>query len=86
MRRCIHISPFWEEDYGHLSELLGEDNVLFGSDYPHPEGLANPVFFEEDLAGHGEDLVKKWMGGNLARLMKVDNTPMVDAPKFAASV
>ena len=43
MRRNIYISPFWEEDYGKLAELLGEDHVLFGSDYPHPEGLENPV-------------------------------------------
>ena len=42
MRRNIYISPFWEEDYGKLAELLGEDHVLFGSDYPHPEGLEQP--------------------------------------------
>ena len=43
MRRNIYISPFWEEDYGHLANLLGEDHVLFGSDYPHPEGLEHPA-------------------------------------------
>ena len=43
LRRNIHISPFWEEDFGHLAELLGPDRVLFGSDYPHPEGLGEPV-------------------------------------------
>ncbi len=80
MRRAIHISPFWEEDYGNLARLLGEDNVLFGSDYPHPEGLGDPVAFEADLAHHGERLVEKFLGGNLAKLMNVDNTPLVDAP------
>jgi len=35
-RRNIYISPFWEEDLGELAELIGEDHVLFGSDYPHP--------------------------------------------------
>ena len=84
MRRCIHISPFWEEDYGHLAELLGEDNVLFGSDYPHPEGLANPLSYIDDLSHHGEERVAKFMGGNLARLMKVENTPLVAAPAAAA--
>ena len=72
MRRAIHISPFWEDDYGYLAELLGPDNVLFGSDYPHPEGLANPVAFEEDLGHHGEELLRKFMGENLARLMNVN--------------
>lgn len=85
MRRCIHISPFWEEDYGHLSELLGEDNVLFGSDYPHPEGLANPVSYIDDLSHHSEERIRKFMGGNLARLMHVENTPVVGAPATASA-
>ena len=84
MRRCIHISPFWEEDYGHLADLLGEDNVLFGSDFPHPEGLADPVSFVDDLAHHSEERIRKFMGGNLARLMHVDNTPIVGAPALTA--
>jgi predicted TIM-barrel fold metal-dependent hydrolase len=84
MRRCIHISPFWEEDYGHLAELLGEDNVLFGSDYPHPEGLGDPISFMADLAHHGEDRIRKFMGGNLARLMNVENTPIVQRAAAAA--
>ena len=42
-KRNIYISPFWEEDLGALAELIGVEHVLFGSDYPHPEGLADPV-------------------------------------------
>ncbi|HEU5083741.1 MAG TPA: amidohydrolase family protein [Acidimicrobiales bacterium] len=83
MRRCIHISPFWEEDYGHLSELLGEDNVLFGSDYPHPEGLSDPLSYIDDLSHHSEERIRKFMGGNLARLMNIENTPI--APRSAVA-
>jgi predicted TIM-barrel fold metal-dependent hydrolase len=73
-KRQVHISPFWEEDLGALSDLIGEDNVLFGSDYPHPEGLAEPASYIEILEGQGmaEDRIRKVMGGNLARLMGVD--------------
>jgi predicted TIM-barrel fold metal-dependent hydrolase len=71
IKRCIHISPFWEEDLGELAELLGEDNILFGSDYPHPEGLENPRSYVDDLAHLPEELQAKLMGGNLARLMGV---------------
>lgn len=71
IKRCIHISPFWEEDLGALAELLGEDNILFGSDYPHPEGLENPRSYVDELAHLPEDLQVKLMGGNLARLMGV---------------
>jgi predicted TIM-barrel fold metal-dependent hydrolase len=71
VRRNIYISPFWEEDMGRLVELLGEDHVLFGSDYPHPEGMANPVDYLEQLAGMPDPVVRKIMGENLAQLMKV---------------
>lgn len=70
-KRQIHISPFWEEDLGALADLIGEDRVLFGSDYPHPEGLANPASYLDELAGQPEERVRKIMGGNLARLMNV---------------
>ena len=79
MRRCIHISPFWEEDFGHLAELLGPDRVLFGSDFPHPEGLADPVKYAEEIGHLGDELGRKVMGGNLARLMNVENAPLAGA-------
>ena len=71
VKRNIHISPFWEEDLGALAELLGEDRVLFGSDYPHPEGLAEPRSYVAELAHLPEALQRKIMGGNLARLMNL---------------
>jgi predicted TIM-barrel fold metal-dependent hydrolase len=71
VRRNIYISPFWEEDYAELAELLGEEHVLFGSDYPHPEGLAEPAKFVNDLAHLPEEQIRKFMGGNLSKLMGV---------------
>ena len=71
IRRNIYISPFWEEDPGVLGQLIGEDHVLFGSDYPHPEGLADPASFAGELSHLPDDVVRKFMGGNLARLMNV---------------
>ena len=70
-RRNIHISPFWEEDLIALADLIGEERVLFGSDFPHPEGLAEPAAYVDKLAGAPEETVRKIMGGNLARLMNV---------------
>ena len=67
-----YISPFWEEDLGALAELLAVDHVLFGSDYPHPEGLADPLSFVDELTALSHDDVAKVMGGNLNRLMKLD--------------
>ena len=73
LKRNVFISPFWEEDLGALARLIGEDHVLFGSDYPHPEGLAEPASYVDELVGLPEETVSKIMGGNLARLMRVDD-------------
>jgi len=71
-KRNIYVHPFHEEDPRGLIELLGADRVLFGSDYPHPEGMADPITFVDDLEGIPEDDVAKIMGGNLTRLMGLE--------------
>jgi predicted TIM-barrel fold metal-dependent hydrolase len=73
LKRNIHVSPFWEEDLGALADLIGVERVLFGSDYPHPEGLADPATYVDELAGLPDETVRKIMGGNLARLMQVED-------------
>ncbi len=70
-KRNIYVHPFHEEDIHGLVDLLGADHVLFGSDFPHPEGLADPLSYVDDLDGLPHDAVVKIMGGNLARLMGV---------------
>jgi len=69
VRNRIHISPFWEEDMADLAGIVGVERVLFGSDYPHPEGLADPVSYVDAIQGMSEPDQAKIMGGNLARLI-----------------
>jgi predicted TIM-barrel fold metal-dependent hydrolase len=71
IKRNIHVCGFWEEDFGALAELLGDTQVMFGSDWPHPEGLAHPAEFVEDLAHLPEQTLRRVMGENMARLMNV---------------
>jgi predicted TIM-barrel fold metal-dependent hydrolase len=68
-KRNIYVHPFHEDDVHGLVDLLGADQVLFGSDFPHPEGLADPVSYVDELEGLPHDDVVKIMGGNLARLI-----------------
>jgi predicted TIM-barrel fold metal-dependent hydrolase len=70
-KRNIFVHPFHEEDPKGLVQLLGADNVLFGSDYPHPEGMSDPITFVDDLQGLPEEDIAKVMGGNMSRLMNV---------------
>ena len=70
-KRNIYINPFWEDDLKSLVDLIGADHVLFGSDYPHPEGLADPISYVDELDGLSDESKRLIMGGNLANLMGV---------------
>jgi predicted TIM-barrel fold metal-dependent hydrolase len=72
-RRCILVHPFHEDDPRGLADLIGIDNVIFGSDYPHPEGLADPISFVDELDDFTDDEKARVMGGNLAGLMGVED-------------
>jgi predicted TIM-barrel fold metal-dependent hydrolase len=69
----VWISPFHEDNLTRLIDTVGASQVLFGSDFPHPEGLAEPCSYVDHLpAGLSDEDVRNIMGGNLARIMRVD--------------
>ena len=72
-KRNFWIHPFFEEDPNRLISIMGADHVLFGSDFPHPEGMADPLKFAEHLSAVlSQEDVAKIMGGNVAGLLGVD--------------
>ncbi len=72
-KRSVSVSPFHEDNFEVLIDAIGADHLLFGSDYPHPEGLAEPCTFVDRLPeGLPAEDVRNIMGGNLARIMKVE--------------
>ncbi|MCU1461512.1 MAG: hypothetical protein JWO37_1587 [Acidimicrobiales bacterium] len=64
----IWVSPFFEDDVAALVDLVGADRVVFGSDYPHAEGLAEPTAFIKELDGVPDADVRKIMHGNARAL------------------
>ena len=50
-REHVWVSPYYEDDITELKRLIGADRILFGSDFPHAEGLGQPMAFVEDLEG-----------------------------------
>ena len=70
-KRNIWVHPFHEDDPMAIVNLLGADRVLFGSDYPHPEGIAEPVSYVDRLAGLPPDDIAKIMGGNMAEILRL---------------
>ena len=43
IREHVWVTPYYEEDMRKLADLIGVEQVLFGSDWPHGEALANPT-------------------------------------------
>ena len=69
LRRNVYVSPFWEDDLRAVTDLIGVERVMFGSDFPHPEGLAIPREYVDQLDGFSEYEKKLILYDNAARLM-----------------
>jgi predicted TIM-barrel fold metal-dependent hydrolase len=74
----VWVNPFHEDDLPGLIDEMGADHIIFGSDFPHPEGLADPCSYVGHLPeALSDDDVAKIMGGNLARIMRVEASTAV---------
>lgn len=71
-RRHVYVTPFHEDDVPALTEEIGAKRVLFGSDFPHPEGLAEPLRFLDALEGLPEEQVRRIMRDNAAELLGLE--------------
>ncbi len=69
MRRHVFVSPYHEEDIPALVGQLGASQVVFGSDYPHPEGLAEPRDFLDGIAKLSDTEVRMVMRDNARGLV-----------------
>jgi predicted TIM-barrel fold metal-dependent hydrolase len=72
LRKHLSIAPYYEDDLAGLKDLLGIDQILLGSDWPHTEGLADPLSFVKDLEreGYTEAEQQKVMHDNALALTK----------------
>lgn len=52
-RAHVWVAPFYEDDMAAVKDVLGVDRILFGSDWPHAEGLPEPRDFALDLRRNG---------------------------------
>ena len=63
-KQHIWVAPYHEEDISELIDLIGAEHVLFGSDFPHAEGLAEPLDFAEAIAGRSTSEIRSVMRDN----------------------
>ena len=63
-RDHVWVAPFYEDNIADLHGVHGADRVLLGSDWPHPEGMAEPRAWLPDFA---------WMNPHDLRLAVREN-------------
>ncbi|MCK0516682.1 amidohydrolase family protein [Williamsia sp. DF01-3] len=84
-RRNVWVSPFWEGSVADVVETVGWDKVMFGSDYPHPEGLTEPKGFYKYAEGMNERRAYDFMGDNARRFLGLPlRNPSPDAAQAPA--
>ena len=70
--RNVWVHLFHERHPKEIIDLgIPVDHLMFGSDFPHPEGMADPLAYSsmiDDLPVDQQGLI---MGGSLERVMKV---------------
>jgi predicted TIM-barrel fold metal-dependent hydrolase len=69
-RRHIWIAPFHEDDIGELRDLVGAENMVAGSDWPHAEGLADPTDYALDLKDLSDKEIRLVMRDNALGLSR----------------
>jgi len=68
VREHVWVSPYYEDDLLALRDAIGADHIVFGSDWPHAEGLAEPTAFVDDLEGFTDEEVRLVMRENALAL------------------
>ncbi len=53
-----------------IAKLLPAERILFGSDFPHPEGLAEPLDYLKEFTDFSQDDIKRIFHGNLKGLLE----------------
>ena len=67
-RRHVWINPFWEDDVREVVKMMGPDRVIFGSDWPHIEGMPMPLDYVEELESFDAATKKKILRDNAVEL------------------
>lgn len=66
----VFVASFYEDNAIDLNKFIPAERMLFGSDFPHPEGLAEPLDYVKEFEGFGDDDLKKIFSTNLKGLLE----------------
>jgi predicted TIM-barrel fold metal-dependent hydrolase len=71
-RRHVKVAPYPEENVERVVEAVGIEPVVFGSDFPHGEGLPDPMLYLSQLKNFDDAQVKAIMRDNLADFLDIE--------------
>lgn len=69
-RESVFVAPFYEEDLNELREYVPVERLVFGSDWPHAEGLAKPLDFLNEVKDFAPSEQEMFMSSNLKGLLE----------------
>ncbi len=67
-KRHVWINPFWEDDVYEITALMGPERVIFGSDWPHIEGMPQPLDYVAELAKFDSPTKRRILRENVREL------------------
>jgi predicted TIM-barrel fold metal-dependent hydrolase len=70
-RSHVWVAPYYEDDMAMLKDVLGVDRLLFGSDFPHTEGLPEPTLFVKDIPTFSAEETRRVMRDNVLEMLGV---------------
>jgi predicted TIM-barrel fold metal-dependent hydrolase len=70
-REQVWVAPYYEDDMATLKDVLGVERLLFGSDFPHTEGLPEPLAFVKDIPTFSPEETRRVMRDNVLDLLGV---------------
>jgi predicted TIM-barrel fold metal-dependent hydrolase len=70
-RAHVWVNPFWEDDVRETVAHMGAARVIFGSDWPHIEGMPRPLDYTAELASFDRAAQRRILRDNAREL----NTP-----------
>jgi len=68
-RSNIYVSPFPYEDIYKLKDLIGSDNIVLSTDFPHAEGSCYPEVFLSSIKNMSQNDIEKIKYSNMNNLL-----------------
>jgi hypothetical protein len=69
-RAHVWMNPFWEDDLAETLACMGPEHVIYGSDWPHMEGLPDPRDIEGELDAFDAHARERFLHANTRQLVE----------------